>query len=61
LAYFARWAFTSELAFYGVLAVMAAIAGVVYSVALESAVGLAAERHEMMVEKLSEGVSPMSS
>lgn len=61
LAYFARWAFTSELAFYGVLAVMAAVAGMVYSVALESAVELAGQRYEAMVEKLSEGVSPISS
>ncbi len=61
LAYLARWAFTSDLAFYGVLAVMAAIAGTVYSVAKETAVGLAAERQEKMVTQLSEGVSPVAS
>ena len=61
LAYFARWAFTSQLAFYGVLAVMGVIAAVVYSVAMESAVGLAAERQEKMVTQLSEGVSPVAS
>jgi hypothetical protein len=61
LAYFARWAFSSELAFYGVLAVMGAVAFMVYTVALESAVGLAAERQEAIVEKLSAGVSPITS
>jgi ABC-2 type transport system permease protein len=61
LAYFARWAFTSQLAFYGVLAVMGVIAAVVYSVAMESAVGLAAARQEKMVTQLSEGVSPVVS
>jgi ABC-2 type transport system permease protein len=61
LAYFARWAFTSELAFYGVLAVMAAIAGMVYSAALESAAALAMERQEKIVTQLSEAVGPISS
>lgn len=61
LAYFARWAFSSELAFYGVLAVMAGVAGMVYAVALETAAGLAAERQESIVHQLSAGASPISS
>ena len=61
LAYFARWAFDSQLAFFGVLAVMAAIGIVVYFVALESTVEQAQLKREAMVTSLSAGQGPISS
>src|SRR5207344_1154844 len=44
LAYLARWALASDLAFYGMLAILAAIAFVAYRVALDSTVRHAEER-----------------
>jgi len=55
LAYVAQWAFDSELAFFGVLALDAAVAGVIYKIALESAVGTAERRKEEMIAALSAG------
>jgi ABC-2 type transport system permease protein len=61
MAYFARWAFDSELAFFGVLAVMGVLGVVVYYVALESAVAQAERKKEAMVAGLSAGQGPISS
>lgn len=61
LAYLARWALASNVAFYGMLAVLGAIGFVVYRVALDSAVQQAEEQKEKMVAALSGGYTPMSS
>jgi uncharacterized membrane protein len=61
LAYFARWAFTSQWAFFGVLAVMFALAVLVYAVAMESAAGYAEAHKEQFVAALSAGQGPISS
>ncbi len=55
LAYLAQWALDSELAFFGVLALDAALAAVIYKLALESAVGMAERRKEEMIAALSAG------
>lgn len=60
LAYFARWAFDSRLAFFGVLAVMGALGAVVYAVALESTVEFAGRKRESMVAALSASQGPIS-
>jgi ABC-2 type transport system permease protein len=59
LAYFARWAFDSQLAFFGVLAVMGAIGAVAYYVALESTVEFAERKKESMVAALSANQGPI--
>jgi ABC-2 type transport system permease protein len=61
LAYLARWALDSELAFFGVLAVMGALGVMVYSVALESVTGQAEIKKEAMLTSLSAGQGPISS
>jgi hypothetical protein len=61
LAYFARWAFDSQLAFFGVLGIMGALGVVVYSVALESTVEFAQGKRESMVAALSANQGPISS
>ena len=61
LAYFARWAFDSNLAFFGVLAVMAVIGAMVYWVALGSTAEYAQEHREKMVGALAAGIGPISS
>jgi hypothetical protein len=60
LAYFARWAFDSNAAFFGVLAVMGALGAVIYYVALESTVEFAERRRETLVTVLSAGQGPIS-
>ncbi len=60
LAYLARFAFESEIAFYGVLAVDAMIAGILYYVALDSAIGYAAANKETILTALSEGEGPVA-
>jgi ABC-2 type transport system permease protein len=60
LAFLARWALDSELAFFAVLAVMGALAAVVYWVAMESAVAAASDRRERFIEALSSGSGPIS-
>jgi ABC-2 type transport system permease protein len=60
LAYVARYAFESELAFYLVLGFAAIIGGVVYWIALESAVGTARERRERIIQSLSSGDGPVT-
>ena len=60
LAYLARYAFTSEAAFFGVLAVDAAIGAVVYKLSLDSAVAAAERLKEQMVAALSRGDGPIT-
>jgi ABC-2 type transport system permease protein len=60
LAYLARYAFQTEWAFAGVLAIGAAIGAAVYWVALESAVAAAEERREQMLTALSAGDGPVT-
>jgi ABC-2 type transport system permease protein len=60
LAYLARYAFDSVMAFYLVLAFAAALGGVVYWIAMESAVSAAAERREKLVAALSQGEGPVA-
>jgi ABC-2 type transport system permease protein len=62
LAYLARWAFDAhpDLAFFGVLAVDAAVGMVIYKIALDSAVKAAERRKEQMITALSAGEGPIS-
>jgi ABC-2 type transport system permease protein len=61
LAYLARFAFDSELAFRLVLALAAVVGGIVYKVALDSAVATAARRREAILQTLSAGDGPVVS
>ena len=61
LAYIARYAFDSEVAFAVVLAVAAIIAAIFYWVAMDSAVKSAAARRQMILEALSQGDGPVGS
>jgi ABC-2 type transport system permease protein len=61
LAYLARWAFDSEVAFFLVLAFDALIAIVVYRIALQSAVDAAERIKESMITALSAGDGPIAS
>jgi ABC-2 type transport system permease protein len=60
LAYLARYAFASEAAFFGVLAVDAAIGAVVYKLSLDSSVAAAEQLKEQMVTALSRGEGPIT-
>jgi ABC-2 type transport system permease protein len=60
LAYLARFAFDSEMAFFAVLAFEAVAALVVYRIALESAVGFAEGEKETIVASLSSGTGPIA-
>jgi ABC-2 type transport system permease protein len=60
LAYLARYAFDSELAFYFVLAIDAGLAAVVYSVALDSALTHASANRESIITALSQGQGPVA-
>jgi ABC-2 type transport system permease protein len=60
LAYLARWAFDSELAFFGVLAFDAVVAIIVYRIALHSAVEAAQRLKESMITALSAGEGPIA-
>ena len=55
LAYAARYAFRTEIAFYVVLVISAAIGAIVYWVAMDSAVGAAERKREQIVDRLSQG------
>jgi ABC-2 type transport system permease protein len=55
LAYLARYAFSSGLAFYLVLSVAALLGAVVYGVAMDSATGAAGRRKEQILAALGEG------
>lgn len=60
LAYLARYAFNTDLAFWLALAAAAAIAAVVYWVALDSAVAAARSRREKILEALAESGGPIA-
>jgi ABC-2 type transport system permease protein len=60
LAYAARYAFDSELAFFGVLAFDAVVGAIVYRIALESAVESAERFRERIVNALAAGDGPIS-
>jgi ABC-2 type transport system permease protein len=59
LAYVARYAFDSDLAFYGGLTFAALLGCVFYWVAMDSAVSSAASRQEQIVAALSQGEGPI--
>jgi len=61
LAYLARYALESELAFYMTLALAAAIGGVVYWIGLDSAVSTAIQRREKIIQELSATEGPVTS
>jgi ABC-2 type transport system permease protein len=60
LAYLARYAFDSQLAFYGVLAFDAVVAVVVYKITLDSAVSASQRGRERMIAALSQGDGPIA-
>lgn len=60
LAYLARYAFDSETAFFGVLAVDAAIGAVVYKLSLDSAVSASEQLKERMITALLRGEGPIT-
>jgi ABC-2 type transport system permease protein len=60
LAYLARYAFDSTLAFYAVLGVAGAAGCVVYWVALDSAVSAAEQRKERILAVLGQGQGPVA-
>jgi ABC-2 type transport system permease protein len=60
LAYLARYAFASEAAFFGVLALDAAIGAIVYKLSLDSAVAAAEQLKEQIVTALSRGEGPIT-
>jgi ABC-2 type transport system permease protein len=60
LAYLARYAFGSEAAFFGVLAVDAAIGAAVYKLSLDSSVAAAERLKEQMIAALSRGDGPIT-
>jgi len=61
LAYLARYAFNSDLVFSLVLAFAAVIGGVVYWIAMDSAVHSAIARREKIIQDLSQGEGPIAS
>jgi ABC-2 type transport system permease protein len=60
LAYLARYAFHSELAFYLVLSLAAMIGAGVYWIAMDSAVSAAVERREKIIQALSTADGPIA-
>ena len=60
LAYLARFAFDSEIAFFVILAVDAVVAAIAYKLSLESAVVAADKLKEQMVTALSRGEGPIT-
>jgi hypothetical protein len=61
LAYVARYAFRSEIAFAVVLAIAAIVGGTVYWIAMDSAVRTALARREQILQELSKGDGPIAS
>jgi ABC-2 type transport system permease protein len=59
LAYLARYAFDSELAFYGVLGSGFVVAGMAYYISLDSAIETAERRREEILAALSRGEGPI--
>ena len=60
LAFVAQWAFGSDLAFFGVLAIDFLIGAIFYAVATESAVERAERERERLLDALSKGPGLMS-
>jgi ABC-2 type transport system permease protein len=60
LAYGARYAFDSNIAFYGVLGIDLFFGALLYPIALESAVSYAESRKEQMLATLSQAEGPIS-
>jgi len=60
VAYVARWLTHSNVVFYVVLAVIAAMAGTAYKIGLDSAAGDAEKRREEMIAGLSQGQGPIA-
>jgi ABC-2 type transport system permease protein len=60
LAYLARYAFASDLAFYLVLAAAAIVGLVIYTIALESACAKATRHRERIIAQLSASERPVS-
>jgi ABC-2 type transport system permease protein len=60
LAYLARWAFSSEAAFFGVLAFDAVVGIVVYRIVLESAAKAAESSRETFIAALAAGDGPIA-
>jgi len=61
LAYLARWALNSELAFAAVLAIAAVIGGIVYWIGLDSAVIAAGAKREQLFAALTQSEGPIAS
>lgn len=61
LAYLARYAFESELAFYGILAFAAALGVTIYRLAMDSAAATAMARRELILAELSKSAGPVAS
>jgi ABC-2 type transport system permease protein len=61
LAYLARYAFASELAFVLMLGLAAAVGGVLYKVAIDSAVNRSFSHREQVLQELSKGDGPVVS
>jgi ABC-2 type transport system permease protein len=59
LAYLARYAFNSELVFAIVMTIAAIIGGVLYAMAMESAVSTATLHRERILQELSKGDGPV--
>jgi ABC-2 type transport system permease protein len=61
LAYLARYAFDTEWAFFGVLVFAGLVGALVYFYSLQSALKIAAERREQIIDALSRGQGPIES
>jgi ABC-2 type transport system permease protein len=61
LAYLARYAFESEIIFTLIMAIAAILGGVLYAMAIESAVSTATQRRERILQDLSKGDGPVVS
>lgn len=61
LAYLARYAFDSSLAFYAVLLFAGTLGAILYTISMDSAVAAAAHRREQMIAALSRGEGPVES
>ena len=61
LAYLARLAFSSDIAFYAVLSFAAIVGGIVYWIGLDSAVATAIGRREQIIADLSTADGPVAS
>jgi ABC-2 type transport system permease protein len=59
LAFLARYAFDSQVVFYGILAFAAVVGVVIYYLAMESSVSRAHSRREAILAELSRGDGPM--